>query len=186
MAFKQDFFTVAMVSDKGFAGNGSEIAIALERDTTPCIPSTTRPSCSSRRTAAAAVDLAMRLYLGPNHFGTLRRTESRPIRQHHRPRLGHLRMDEPLAGDPDLQLPGRLGLSYGIIILVLTLVIKMLLMPLTYKNLVSSAKMRVLKPEMDAITRQVQGRRRAEEAAGHHGPVPQGRGESRRAAVCPW
>src|SRR5690606_22173660 len=42
-------------------------------------------------------------------------------------------------------------LGYGIIILVLTLVIKLLLMPLTYKNLVSSAKMRVLKPEMDVI-----------------------------------
>jgi YidC/Oxa1 family membrane protein insertase len=41
--------------------------------------------------------------------------------------------------------------SYGIIILVLTMVIKLLLMPLTYKNFVSSAKMRVLKPEMDAI-----------------------------------
>jgi YidC/Oxa1 family membrane protein insertase len=41
--------------------------------------------------------------------------------------------------------------NYGIIILVLTMVIKLLLMPLTYKNFVSSAKMRVLKPEMDAI-----------------------------------
>ncbi len=44
------------------------------------------------------------------------------------------------------------GWNYGIIILVLTVVIKLLLMPLTYKNFVSSAKMRVLKPEIDAIT----------------------------------
>ncbi len=43
------------------------------------------------------------------------------------------------------------GWSYGIIILVLTIAIKMLLMPLTWKNFVSSAKMRLLKPELDEI-----------------------------------
>lgn len=44
------------------------------------------------------------------------------------------------------------GWSYGIIILVLTLVIELLLAPLTYKNLKSSAKMKALKPEQEAIT----------------------------------
>ncbi|MBX2972063.1 MAG: membrane protein insertase YidC, partial [Flavobacteriales bacterium] len=39
----------------------------------------------------------------------------------------------------------------GVIILVLTIAIKLLLMPLTYKNFVSSARMRLLKPEMDVI-----------------------------------
>ena len=43
------------------------------------------------------------------------------------------------------------GLSYGIIILILTLIIKMILMPLTWKNYLSSAKMRVLKPEIDVL-----------------------------------
>lgn len=42
-------------------------------------------------------------------------------------------------------------LSYGIIILILTLIIKMVLMPLTFKNYQSSAKMRVLKPEVEEI-----------------------------------
>lgn len=43
------------------------------------------------------------------------------------------------------------GLSYGIIILILTLIIKTILMPLTWKNYLSSAKMRVLKPEIDEL-----------------------------------
>ena len=43
------------------------------------------------------------------------------------------------------------GLSYGIIILILTLFIKMILMPLTWKNYLSSAKMRVLKPEIEEL-----------------------------------
>ncbi len=42
--------------------------------------------------------------------------------------------------------------NFGIIILLLTLIIKIILFPLTYKSSMSSAKMRVLKPQIDAIT----------------------------------
>ena len=47
-------------------------------------------------------------------------------------------------------LAGFIG-SAGLIILVLTLLIKSVLFPITWKNYVSSAKMRVLKPDMEAI-----------------------------------
>ncbi|MGC9150305.1 MAG: membrane protein insertase YidC [Microbacter sp.] len=45
--------------------------------------------------------------------------------------------------------------SYGIIILLMTIVIKLVLFPLTYKSYVSSAKMRVLKPQVDAINAKI-------------------------------
>lgn len=41
--------------------------------------------------------------------------------------------------------------NFGIIILLLTLIIKIALFPLTYKSSMSSAKMRVLKPQVDAL-----------------------------------
>ena len=41
--------------------------------------------------------------------------------------------------------------SYGIIILLMTIFIKLVISPLTFKSYVSSAKMRVLKPEIDKI-----------------------------------
>jgi YidC/Oxa1 family membrane protein insertase len=41
--------------------------------------------------------------------------------------------------------------NYGIIILLLVLFMKMLLMPLTYSSYMGMAKMRLLKPELDAI-----------------------------------
>lgn len=43
--------------------------------------------------------------------------------------------------------------SYGIIILILTLIIKLLVSPLTYKSYLSTAKMRLLKPEVEEITK---------------------------------
>ena len=42
--------------------------------------------------------------------------------------------------------------NYGIVILVLTIIIKIALMPFAYKSYQSTAKMRVLKPEIDEIS----------------------------------
>ena len=46
---------------------------------------------------------------------------------------------------------GSYGGNYGIVILVLTIIIKLCLMPFAYKSYQSTAKMRVLKPEIDEI-----------------------------------
>lgn len=43
------------------------------------------------------------------------------------------------------------GLNSGIVILILTLILKTLLFPIAYKTYMSSSKMRVLKPEIDEI-----------------------------------
>ena len=45
--------------------------------------------------------------------------------------------------------------NYGIIILLLTVIIKLFLFPLTYKSYSSSAKMRVLKPQIDEINERI-------------------------------
>ncbi len=42
--------------------------------------------------------------------------------------------------------------NYGLIILLLTIIIKLLLAPFTYKAYLSQAKMKVLKPEIDKVT----------------------------------
>ncbi len=45
--------------------------------------------------------------------------------------------------------------SFGLIILLMTLIIKLTLFPLTYKSYKSSAKMRVLKPQIDEINAKI-------------------------------
>jgi YidC/Oxa1 family membrane protein insertase len=47
------------------------------------------------------------------------------------------------------------GWSYGLIILLLTVALKLVMSPLTYKSYLSMAKMRILKPEMDVIKAKV-------------------------------
>ena len=43
------------------------------------------------------------------------------------------------------------GLSMGIVILLLTVIVKLVISPLTYKSFMSSAKMRVLRPQVEEI-----------------------------------
>lgn len=52
---------------------------------------------------------------------------------------------------PTFDFLGRFISNYGIIILLLTIFIKLLIFPLTYRSYLSMAKMRLLKPEIDAI-----------------------------------
>jgi YidC/Oxa1 family membrane protein insertase len=52
---------------------------------------------------------------------------------------------------PVFNLLKSTGMSMGIIILLLTIIVKLIISPLTYKSFKSSAKMRVLKPQVDAL-----------------------------------
>ncbi len=48
---------------------------------------------------------------------------------------------------------GHYGWNYGIVILLLTIMLKIVLFPIAYKTYRSTAKMRVLKPEIDEISK---------------------------------
>jgi YidC/Oxa1 family membrane protein insertase len=52
--------------------------------------------------------------------------------------------------------------NFGLIILLMTFAIKMILFPLTYKSYISSAKMKVLKPEIDEINARIPADKMAE------------------------
>ena len=51
--------------------------------------------------------------------------------------------------------------NVGLAIFLLTLIVKMILFPLVFKSLMSSAKMRVMKPQIEAITSKLQGQENA-------------------------
>jgi len=92
----------------------------------------------------------MSFYFGPNHYQTLKKLD-----------LGMEKL-VPLGWGifgwvnrflviPIFNFLNKFDLNYGIIILILTIAIKLMLLPLTYKAYLSTAKMKVLKPEMEEI-----------------------------------
>lgn len=56
---------------------------------------------------------------------------------------------------PIFTIINKTGWGFGLIILILSIIIKAILFPLTYKSTLSTVKMRILKPEIDAIKEKI-------------------------------
>ena len=101
----------------------------------------------------------LQLYLGPNHFKTLLATNDLVINQDEDPELEDLvYLGWPLVREINRWFTINLfdwlsgwGLNMGIVLLLMTLIVKALVYPATYKSYMSSAKMRVLKPYIEKI-----------------------------------
>ena len=93
----------------------------------------------------------MHFYLGPNHIKTLKKYDMELDQLVFLGRNIIRWINEYVIINIFHWLSKYLG-NYGIIILLLTIIIKMALFPLTYKSYISQAKMRVLKPQIDELT----------------------------------
>ena len=148
ISLKQKFFNIALIANdpQGFA-NVSVSAADFQDETNVKILGT---QLALPLENANSQSIKMQFYMGPNQYKILKSYD--------------LGLDKilPLGWGifgwinkylilPIFNLLDSFHWSYGIIILVLTLVIKTLLYPLQYRSYLSTAKMRVLKPELEEI-----------------------------------
>lgn len=148
VAFKQNFFSAILISPTGFV-DGSEIGIKQLEDETHNKSYSAKLYFDER--ASSRVELPMQWYLGPNHYQTLKNTGVEELDRVIDLGWGIFGWMNKWLVIPIFNWLDGSGLSYGIIILILTIIIKMILFPLTYRNYKSSAKMKVLKPEIEEI-----------------------------------
>ena len=149
MAFQQQFFSVILRAPKQFASGELAVSFFPEND-----PERNLMACSARMRADLPAggngSIPFEFYFGPNHYQTLK-----GIGQKYEKII-------PLGGwlvgwftkyaiIPMFNFFHRFIDSFGLIILLMTLVIKLVVFPLTYKSFSSSAKMSALKPELDKI-----------------------------------
>lgn len=101
-------------------------------------------------TGKSAEKYGMTFYFGPNHFQTLRQYKMDMESQVY---LGYaiVRPVNRYLIIPVFNFLRDYVSNFGIIILLLTIFIKLILFPFTYKSYISQAKMRVLKPELDEL-----------------------------------
>lgn len=156
VAFKQQFFSAALISEFGFSKEGSAVeTIELEdQNYTKGLSATVGLSFDNGRDPS----VPFRMYLGPNHYQTLNNLE---IGLEDQIDLGWTIfgwVNRWLVIPVFNFLDDNTNLSYGIIILLLTLLIKLMLSPLTFKNYVSSARMKVLKPEIEELNKKYEGK----------------------------
>ena len=152
IGFKQQFFSSVLIADKGF----SEANISTITDTNKDV----LKKCYAMSMVPVNDDnkgFPMRMYFGPNHYKTLRKYK---LDLEHQIPLG---WSSPyifgwinrIAVIPVFNWLESTGMNYGIIILLLTVLLKVVLFPIAYKTYMSSAKMRVLKPEIDEINKKI-------------------------------
>ena len=151
-AFQQQFFSAIMTASNEFASADFDVKYFAEDD-----PSKNLMACSAKlrsdfNIAAGDVVLPYEFYFGPNDYSILS-----DYGQKYEKII-------PLGGwlvgwisrfviIPCFNLLGRFITNYGLIILLMTILIRVVISPLTIKSYKSSAKMQVLKPEIDQLNK---------------------------------
>jgi YidC/Oxa1 family membrane protein insertase len=154
IAFKQQFFSSILVADNNSFSN---VTVSSDIATTPGFLKETRAEAFLPYSGKEQESYPMQFFFGPNSF---------PVLQEYGDAL-----DFPELVDLGWKwlawinryivipifhfLERNVTLNYGLIIFLLTLIIKMFLFPLTYKSYLSQAKMRVLKPQVDEINKRI-------------------------------
>ena len=150
--FKQQFFSSVLIVPAGL--QGAEMAFDTAEEGSGYMKSFMLQSSLGYNSTTEGYDMA--LYFGPNRYSVLRKvsvTEDDDL---------CLERVIPLGWGifgwinrwfviPVFDLLRNHIASFGIIILILAVLIRLIISPLTYKSYVSMAKMRLVKPEMDAL-----------------------------------
>ncbi|MCR5050924.1 MAG: membrane protein insertase YidC [Paludibacteraceae bacterium] len=155
IGYKDQFFSTVMIADDAFSG--SEFRSTLQPKHSGYIKEYTSHT-SAPFDITGKSDIGMRFYMGPNHYHTLKAYDE-DVEKENRLYLNKL---VPLGWKivswintglviPMFDLFTSWGLHIGIVILLMTLVIKLIILPFVFVSYKSSAKMRVLKPQLDAI-----------------------------------
>jgi YidC/Oxa1 family membrane protein insertase len=146
VSFKQQFFSQTLIADEAFnravlESQQSEDLSYLEQD---------RASLTIPFNHNNLEHFGMQFYIGPNHYHTL---ADKNLQLEEQLSLGWGPIGWINKGViiPAFNILDNFIGSYGVIIIILTVLIKIALSPLTYKSFMSQAKMRALKPELDEL-----------------------------------
>jgi len=153
VAYKQQFFSSVLIANESFPN----VLVSTANNTTPGFLKTADAEISLPYSGKAIEKYDMRFYFGPNSYPTLREY-GKDIEL---PKLVDLGWKWIAWFNRYVVIPifnfleTNVTLNYGLIIFLLTLIIKLVLFPLTYKSYMSQAKMRVLKPQIDEINKKI-------------------------------
>ena len=153
IAFKQQFFSSILIANESFPN----VLISTTNNTTEGFLKTADAEVSLPYSGKTIEKYDMRFFFGPNSYPILREY-GKDIEL---PQLINLGWKWIAWFNRYVVIPifnfleNHVTLNYGLIILLLTLIIKLVLFPLTYKSYMSQAKMRVLKPQIDEINKKI-------------------------------
>ena len=155
IGFKNQFFSSVLIADKRF--NGAQLySKAIEGDS--AYLKAYKAETSFEYNPINPEGPSYRIFLGPNLYPLLKSYDS-GVEDSEELNLDNLvplgwtlfRWINTILIIPVFTFLGQYIDNYGIIILLLTIIIKIIILPLTYKSYMSTAKIRVLRPQIEEI-----------------------------------
>jgi YidC/Oxa1 family membrane protein insertase len=153
IAYKDQFFTSVIIPEKPFA-NAKIQSIAMPEDGKYIKQFKSISGVSYQNPNNETIALAF--YFGPNKYKYLKKNyEKEGLHEIVAVGRGIIKwINQGIIINIFNSLEKRID-NYGIIILLLTLIIKIFLLPLTFRSYMSQAKMRVVKPMVDEATKKI-------------------------------
>ncbi|MDZ4669109.1 MAG: membrane protein insertase YidC [bacterium] len=146
ISYKQQYFNISLIGMQNFDNAGLEAKLDESKKYVKILSS----NIGLTYTHNEKESYAMQFYFGPNHYKTLKALNIN-LEKVVPMGWGIFGWVNKLLTVNVFYFLGQYLSNFGIIILLLTLIVKTILFPLVYKSYQSSAKMRVLKPEIDEI-----------------------------------
>ncbi|MFT7613694.1 MAG: YidC/Oxa1 family membrane protein insertase, partial [Parvicellaceae bacterium] len=148
IAFKHNYFSSILYTEDGFEKDDTKIEVIQDNSKKYTEQYIADVSFNTAITAKTTIPLKM--YFGPNDMAELEKLD---MEAEDIVNLGPsiFRVVNKWFIIPIFNVLKSTGWGYGLIIILMTLIIKVVILPLTYKNYKSSAKMRILKPEITLI-----------------------------------
>lgn len=145
VGFKDQFFSSVLIANKYF----SEAKVEQIENETPGYIASMRADLTI---PVSNEDINLQFYFGPNHYQTLRKVgyDLHKVIDMGWPPVKYVNQWIVI---PVFNFLSKGIENFGIIILILTIFIKLIIFPFTYKSYISTAKMRVLKPQIDEATK---------------------------------
>ncbi len=147
VSFKQQFFNSTLIAQTEFLKDGSFVKMAGRPNSTTIVKAI-NTDLGIPYNHLPNEKFGMKFYFGPNDYKTLKGYGD-DLEQIIPTGWSIFSYINKWMVIPLFDLLGNMNM--GLVILILTLVVKILLLPIAYKTYMSGARMRVLKPETDAL-----------------------------------
>ena len=161
VSYKQHFFSSILLSDKAF-NNAAIASVDLVKDETIDTVFTKKYTLKTPlELSNGELNYNMKWYYGPSDYTKLSQYEGTDLNETADLGWGIFGTINrwifiPIFG----MLEGFMG-NYGLIIILMTIVVRIIMSPLVYKSYVSSAKMKVIRPELNALNEKYPGKENA-------------------------
>ena len=165
VAFKDKYFSSVLINQRtGFQNN--KLTLQAEKEGSGYVRSCSLVASFPMSVKEEVTQVPLTFIFGPNDYELLQRYDAElsqndaPLQLDHLVYLGMsvFRWINKYLIIPIVTFLSGFLSNWGIIILLMTLIIKMLLWPFTHKSYLSQAKMRVLKPQIDEINAKYPGK----------------------------